>query len=107
MSDSNSVQNFNRRKSDEDVAALARLEESMRWVVKSVETLHENDKQIHQKIDANNAVMQSLISELQKDANQAKGAAKAVEWIGKNWPALGASLIAAAAFFKSGGPPAA
>jgi methyl-accepting chemotaxis protein len=50
--------------------------------------------------------MNDKLDDIKTVINQAKGAASMTDWVTRNWPGLGAIMVAAAAFFKSGGPPA-
>lgn len=90
---------YDRRSTD---ATLARVEESLDWIKKGFDELKESDRQIHVKIDKQNAEIKALVGE----QNQAKGAAKAVDWVTKNWMAILAAIAAGLAYLK-GGPPAA
>jgi chromosome segregation ATPase len=74
---------------------ITRVEAGLEYHSRSVDELRVSMKLIGEKLDDIKAVI-----------NQAKGAASMTDWVTRNWPGLGAMMVAAAAFFKSGGPPA-
>lgn len=76
------------------IERIVRLESSIDYHSRSVDELKVSVKLINEKLD-----------DIKTDINKAKGAANLTEWVTTNWPGIGAMLVAAAAFFKSGGPP--